>query len=188
MSSIERELKLSLCKEDYETLLQVGDTEPQLQTNYYFYAEGMPSDIMLRIRLKKGKYMFCYKKLLSASNGVNVCDEREKEIDEAYAKALIARGLNSSDLKTLVDVQLPYEYKCVGSLNSYRAKFLLDRWSIELDRNEYLNTVDYELECECASDELLGKLKDYLYYNYGIVFARSLSKSARFFKKLFQEK
>ena len=184
-NSIERELKMLLDKEEYETLLEDGNVQPQLQVNYYFYCDDMPRDVMLRIRHKGGKYQFCYKKLLSRENGVNVCDERETYIDEELANNLLSSGLTPEHLKQFADVETSLTYKCVGSLQTYRAKFLLNnKWLIELDKNEYLGTVDYELECECGSDELLGRLKDYLLYNYALFFKPSLSKSARFFNKL----
>lgn len=188
MDNIERELKTSLNKTEYETLLKVGNAEPQLQTNHYFYCDKMPADVMLRIRQKSGKYLFCYKKLLDSANGVNVCDEREKDLDEDYANTLLNSGITPAILKQLVGVELPYTCKRVGSLNTYRAKFTLKNWTIELDKNEYLGTVDYELECECDSDELLEELKDCLSRDYGIPFRSSLSKKARFFNKLFDDK
>lgn len=184
MNSIERELKMSLDKTEYETLLEVGSTEPQRQVNYYFTADDMPPNVMTRIRLKNGKYEFCYKKLLSYDSGVNECDERECELDAQTAKSLLENGVASADFKSLADVEMSSVCKCAGCLTTYRAKFALDKWLIELDKNDYLGTVDYELECECSSLELLGKLKDYLMYNYGIVYKPSASKSARFFSKL----
>lgn len=176
---------MSLTKDEYQTLLTIGGAEPYLQVNYYFYCDKMPKDVMLRIRFKNGKYLFCYKKLLSYDNGVNVCDEREKEIDELDAKALLDGVLTSADIKTLADVDLPYEYKCVGCLSTYRARFQLNGWTIELDKNEYLGTTDYELECECASGESLKRLKAYLCDGLGVEFKQSTSKSGRFFKRLY---
>lgn len=184
-NNIERELKMSLNKEDYETLLADCNAQPQLQVNYYFYCADMPNDVMLRIRLKSGKYQFCYKKLLCRENGVNVCDERETYIDDELAQSLLSNGLTPTQIKRLVDVETSSTYKCAGSLQTYRAKFLMGgRWLIELDKNEYLGATDYELECECGSDELLGRLKDYLYYNYALIFTPSLPKSERFFRRL----
>lgn len=183
-NSIERELKMSLDQEKYEELLAVSNVQPQLQVNYYFYCADMPSEVMLRIRHVGGKYLFCYKKLLCRENGVNICDERETYIDEEFANNLLTKGVTPAHLKQLVDIETRSTYTCAGNLQTYRAKFLLDKWLIELDKNEYLGTVDYELECECGSDELLGKLKDYLFYNYALIFTPSLSKSARFFNKL----
>ncbi len=184
MRNIEQELKIALNKTDYETLFNVGKTKPQLQVNYYFYCKGMPADVMLRIRFKNGKYMFCYKRLLSSANGVNVCDERECPLDGNTANKYISKGLLPIDVKKLVDVDFPFECQCAGQLSTYRSKFTVDKWLIELDKNEYLGVTDYELECECASNELLDKLKDRLINNYGIAFKPSLSKSARFFNQL----
>jgi len=54
---------------------------------------------------------------------------------------------------------------------------------LELDKNEYLGTTDYELECEDNDIESLNRLKNYLYYTFGISFKPSLPKSERFFEK-----
>lgn len=185
MNNVERELKMLLTKEEYEALLKVGNPLSQLQVNYYFRYDNMPVFTMLRIRQKNGRYLFCCKRLLSAEHGINVCDEREADLDEETAKKYINNGLTSTDIKKFVDVELPRDCKCVGTLNTYRAKFVMENWTIELDKNEYLQTVDYELECECDSNELLEKLKDYLLRNYGIKFRPAASKSSRFFKKLY---
>ena len=183
MNNVERELKMLLTETEYESLLAIGQTEPQLQINYYFYCEEMPADVMVRIRVKNGEYRFCYKRLLSAQNGVNVCDEREKEIDGDTANALINGSLNGGVLKSLVDVDLPYVFRCAGFLSTYRAKFTLDNWIIELDKNEYLGVPDCELECECDDSAQLEGLKTYLCGNYGVTFRQSVSKSGRFFKE-----
>lgn len=188
MNNIERELKTLLTEREHERLFNLGGRDAQLQTNYYFYAEGMPADIMLRIRVRLGEYLFCYKRLLSSENGINVCDERETKLSKAYAEQLLYGSLTRSDLLKLVNVDLPCEFKRAGSLNTYRSKFPLGKWTIELDKNEYLGRVDYELECECDSDESLQELKTVLASDYGIVFKPSLSKSARFFAELFSRR
>lgn len=184
MNNVERELKMLLTKTEYESLLAIGQTEPQLQINYYFYCEEMPADVMVRIRVKNGEYLFCYKRLLSAQNGVNVCDEREKPIDALSAKRWIEHGVTEDEIKNLINVDMPATLKCLGSLNTYRAKFVLNGFNVELDKNEYLDVTDYELECECDDSAQLEELKAYLCDNYGVTFKPSLPKSARFFKKL----
>lgn len=184
MNNVERELKASLSKEEYETLLKEGNVRPRLQTNYYFCCEDMPKDVMIRIRHSGGKFKLCFKRLLSSVSGVNVCDEREIDVDARTAEELMTNGATPAILKELVNFDAASTYLCAGRLDTYRAKFLLDRWLVELDRNEYLGVVDYELECEGADDEPLCALKDCLRYRYGIVFKSSLPKSARFFNKL----
>lgn len=188
MNNIECELKMSLTKTEYKRMLSVGNVEPQLQVNHYFYCKGMPKDIMLRIRSKGGKYLFCYKRLISAENGVNVCDEREQPLDESRAQELLRNGITPTELLELVNVDLPYGFRCIGALSTYRAKFNLQGWTIELDENEYLGKTDYELECECESFEALQELKNFLYDNYGVRFRRSISKSARFFNRYKRKK
>lgn len=176
---------MSLTQAEYEALLTLANVRPQLQVNSYFYCDGMPSDVMLRIRRKGGSFLFCYKKLLSSVNGVNVCDERERALDEQTADGLMRKGVTPADLLNLVDVQTSQTYRFAGSLHTYRAKFALGEFSIELDKNEYLGATDYELECECDSDSALEQLKAYLLSKHGIPFRQSAPKSARFFKKYF---
>lgn len=185
MNNTERELKMSLTEREYETLLNVGGAEPQLQVNYYFYCDGMPDGVMVRIRFKSGDYLLCYKKLLSCENGVNVCDEREIALDETAALSFIEGGLTPKDINKLVGVEMPSKLQCAGSLSTYRARFALREWTVELDKNEYLGKTDYELECENESDEALKRLKDFLLDEYGVKFRSSVSKSGRFFKKYF---
>lgn len=179
---------MSLTQAEYETLLNLAGVRPQLQVNHYFYCDGMPSDVMLRIRRKGDSYLFGYKKLLSAVNGVNVCDERERVLDVQAADSMLHNGVTPSDLLKLVGVQTSQTYRFAGSLQTYRAKFALGEYSIELDKNEYLGAVDYELECECDSDSALEQLKAYLLSTYGIPFRQSKPKSARFFTKYFSDK
>lgn len=186
-NSIEQELKIALTKAEYDELLDSCGVEPQLQTNYYFYCDEMPSDTMVRLRKRKGKYQLCYKRLLSSHMGVNVCDEREQALDEQTALSFIESGISAEELTKRLDVEGDLSYRCVGSLDTYRARFAEKNWLLELDKNEYLGVTDYELECECGSEELLCRLKDYLRYNYGIDFKSSKAKSARFFEEYFKK-
>ena len=103
MNNIERELKIALTKEEYGLLLTVSNARPQLQTNFYFYCDGMPRETVVRVRLKQGGYLLCFKRLLSAHNGINVCDEREQSIDVKTAESFIADGLSAYELKTRLD-------------------------------------------------------------------------------------
>lgn len=188
MNNIERELKIALTEEEYNLLLTASNARPQLQTNFYFYCDGIPRETVVRVRLKQGGgYLLCFKRLLSAHNGINVCDEREQSIDVKTAESFIADGLSADELKTRLDVDGGLSYRCIGKLDTYRAKFTEKQWTLELDRNEYLGVTDYELECECESDVALENLKEYLLITYGIAFKPSAAKSGRFFGKYFKK-
>ena len=180
MKNIEQELKMALDEREYNILLHVGQVEPQLQTNYYFFYEAMPKDRMIRLRKKGEQYLLCYKYQLSQMNGVAVSDERECEVSQDYAKSLCERGITQEEAKTLLGIDVPSAPKLIGSLATYRAKFQIAEWTLELDKNEYAGIVDYELECENLHVEQLEKLKNYLFYAYGIIFRQSKPKIQRF--------
>ena len=184
MKNIEQELKMALNEREYSILLGVAGVSPQLQTNYYFTHKGMPSETMVRLRVKGDQYLLCYKFRMSDRNGVSVADERECEVSADLAKSLRDRGITQSQAKEYFGVEFTSDLKLVGSMDTYRAKFQLQDWMIELDKNEYAGVVDYELECENLYVEQLEKLKNYLFYAYGIIFRQSAPKVQRFLKAI----
>ncbi|MCH5159614.1 MAG: CYTH domain-containing protein [Clostridiales bacterium] len=186
MKNIEQELKMALNEREYNILLDVGQVEPQLQTNYYFRYKAMPNDMMIRLRRKGDQYLLCYKQRLSHQNGVAVSDERECEVSKDFAHSLCNRGITQEEAKDLLGVDVPSDLQLVGSMDTYRAKFQIEQWTLELDKNEYAGIVDYELECENLYVEQLEKLKNYLFYAYGIIFRHSKPKIQRFLLALKQ--
>ncbi|MDE7454586.1 MAG: CYTH domain-containing protein, partial [Clostridia bacterium] len=104
------------------------------------------------------------------------------------ARTIIETGVNPTLLNDLVNVKTDLTYGCIGKLDTNRATFTLKEWNLELDKNQYLGVVDYELECECGSDAKLEKLKEYLTKTYGIKCNPSSPKSGRYLQKYFQSK
>ena len=170
---------MRLDEREYDILLNKSGERPVLQTNYYFASDEIASDIMVRIRQKGRSFLLCCKRRLSENDGITVCDERECDITLADARRMLDDGLRCGEINAKQD---DFRYK--GKLDTYRAKFLLDEWVLELDKNEYLNVTDYELECECSRVDSLVKLKACLLYNYGVVYKPSRPKSERFFNAL----
>lgn len=179
MRNIEQELKLLLDEREYNIIFEQAKTEPQLQTNYYFGYTGMDKQVMVRIRHKSGRFVLCYKKRMSHIDSVSVCDEREIELSAEVAVNMLKKGITADQLKQLFDVELE-DMLCLGSMDTYRAKFQLNEWTLELDKNVYFDHVDYELECEDNDVVSLNKLKNYLYYKYGIVIKPASPKVQRF--------
>ena len=180
MKNIEQELKMLLNEREYNLLLADTDVKPQLQTNFYFRYKGMPKDVMIRLRRKGDEFVLCYKRRLSDTNGVTVCDERECEIAADFAESLCSRGIKRTEVLTLLGAEVPHNLTLVGHMDTYRAKFNVEQWTVELDKNVYSGRVDYELECENLYVEQLEKLKNYLFYKYGVIFRPSKSKIQRF--------
>ena len=184
MKNVEQELKLSLDEREYNILLEQAHAEPQLQTNFYFSYRNMPREVMVRIRQKGNVYTLCYKRNMTQIEGVAVSDERECELDPLYADTMLKRGISKVELKRILDVDVDDDLDLVGSLDTYRVKFQLVDWTLELDKNIYLNSVDYELECEHKDVVQLDKLKNYLYYAFGVVIRPSQPKVRRFMRTL----
>ena len=180
MKNIEQELKMALNEREYNILLAASGVSPQLQTNFYFRYKGMPVDVMVRLRRKGDEFILCYKRRLSDRSGVAVSDERECEIAPDFAMSLISRGITQSEVAHLLGADVTHDLTLVGSMDTYRAKFAIGEWSVELDKSVYSGRVDYELECENLFVEQLEKLKNYLFYAYGIVFRPSKPKVQRF--------
>ena len=180
MKNIEQELKMALNEREYNILLAASGTASQLQTNYYFRYAGMPTDVMVRLRKKNGEYVLCYKRRLSDRSGVAVSDERECEISQDFAESLLSRGITQTEVKQLLGADLAHDLTLVGQMDTYRVKFDIGQWQVELDKSVYSGRVDYELECENLYVEQLEKLKNYLFYAYGIVFRPSKPKVQRF--------
>ena len=183
MRNLEQELKLTLSEREYNILLQKSGIEPQLQTNYYFYSRMLGKDVMVRVRQKGQNYTLCYKKRLQDTEGVMVSDERECEVSADFATTLIQRGIYPREINEMLHTDLYEVLLCVGTLETYRAKFNLADWTLELDKNQYLGITDYELECECGNIQQLDKLKNFLSYNYGVVIRYAPPKSKRFFEE-----
>ena len=175
MTTAEFELKWLLHREHYEKLVEFLNPLPslcELQTNYYY---DTPTEklrnqkVTMRIREKNGKIQGTVKRHL-AQDG---CSLEERFQVESIPHRMTFEG---------EPVYL------IGKLKTKRTTFFLsDSVMIMLDRNEYLNCVDYELELECP--------KDFLERGEGILFLlqqilqagereEAESKSERFFKKL----
>ena len=182
MKNIEQELKLYLDEREYLIIYERANVTPQLQTNYYFGYQTMDREIMVRIRQKEGGFVLCYKRRMSQIDGVMVCDEREKELTIEDAQRMLRYGIQSEELKQLFGVDLE-DMNCLGSMDTYRAKFQLNEWTLELDKNVYFDCVDYELECEDRDVVSLNKLKNYLYYKFGVVIKPASPKVQRFMDK-----
>ena len=179
MKNIEQELKLMLDEREYNIIFDKANVTPQLQTNYYFGYPAMDKEIMVRIRRKAGVFTLCYKHRMSQIDEVMVSEEREQQLSHDDACRLLRNGISASETKQLFGVELE-EMHCLGTMDTYRAKFKLNEWTLELDKNVYCDRVDYELECEDRDVVSLNKLKNYLYYKFGVVIKPASPKVRRF--------
>ena len=184
MKNLEQELKLQLTQREYDILAAQTDAQAQLQSNFYFAYGGMPQTTMVRVRQKGDDFFLCYKKLLSQRDNVAVCDERQCELTAEHAGYILQRGVTVDEMRHFLDVNIPMNLALMGRLDTFRTKFALQDWNIELDKNQYLGVTDFELECENTDVLQLNKLSEYLYFTFGVVAKPSKPKSERFFEAL----
>lgn len=182
--NIEQELKLALDEREYNLLAGLAGATPSRQVNYYFGCNVLPPSVMVRVRRTDKGCILCCKRRLTSDRGVNVCDERECEISQSLAADMLSRGVRASELDGLLHADISQDLPFSGSMTTYRVKFRWQQWTLELDRNEYLGTTDYELECEDGDVAQLRQLSRALSFSFGIDGRPSEPKVARFCRRL----
>lgn len=180
---IEKEKKVLLSQKEYSCLLEhFGTGKPTIkQTNYYFDTDDLSMNernITCRIRFKDGRYKATVKKHIIAE-------------ESSYETEIEVRGGIHDNI--FIDLGLQMR----GKLTTERCTLIeSDHYTVFLDRNEYQNYVDYELEIEYASNfeqeasAILHTLSDILLYHNSAFSLQSLieryknakSKSQRFFE------
>ncbi len=190
MKTLEQELKLELTSKQYNELVAKSGTKGVEQVNYYFYRDGMDKDYMLRVRKKHDKYCLTLKVRCDYSKDIMRAEEYSAELSSALANALIDCGINDRQLRSLLGVDTKAigcantTFRCCGTLTTLRTVWTTaDGLNVELDKNYYLGTCDYELECESDNIAKLQQLKDTL-QKQGITIQSSVAKSERFFERL----
>lgn len=180
----ELEKKLLLTEDEYDYLMEhLGFESPLIQKpvttqiNYYFDTDDFSmnrQNTTCRIRLKDGKYRATMKKHSSSA-------EQSTEIEMK-----VHNGLDSN---AFINMGL----KLQGELITKRCVVLKDaNCEAVLDKNEYLDHTDYELEIEYVSGhendarKILKLFKDMLAHHKGFIAYEGTpdvpSKSSRFFE------
>lgn len=167
---IEKEIKVLLTKEEYESLQKLFKWDEELkQTNYYYTdMEGKinKDEVTIRVREKAQKLLLQIKRPRAFKNALHISDEYEvpidripEKIDKKYIQQIVGGDIGNVEL--------------IGKMITYRKVY---NWGEEveicLDRNLYINKVDYELEVEFINEipsELVQTLNDNNIYMDNIV-------------------
>ena len=152
------------------------------QTNHYYTdptGELSRRHIMVRVREIDGKYCVQVKAHKNPGEALQICEENEFPIDalpEAISKedAFKYTGVRTGDLALL------------GDLTTLRHSLMWCQGvEICLDKSEYFDRVDYEIEVEYTGDfppQLMDELRD-----LGVEFKeKSKGKYTRFVKRLME--
>ncbi len=178
----EREHKLLLSLEEYETILAKADTAPTLQTNLYFKGE-VEDTAAVRIRRKAGRRTLTVKVGREENAGVFSATEHSVGIDERQEQELVQGGISAEKLTALSGYKAKGAYTYAGELVTERSVICYGGIAMELDKNRFLGITDYELECETDTAE-----GDEDYYRFlretGVKGSPSQPKILRFFNAL----
>ena len=175
MNECEYEVKMLLSRKHYEQIIQLLDNIPYkdaFQTNYYYDTNDQmlrKQNATMRIRRKENRLKGTLKQHIEK----DCCS-----IESSFKVSTVPETmLYNGDI-----------LRMMGKLYTERREFYLSNSvRIFLDKNEYLNCVDYELEIECP--------KEMLDYAKGMAFVireilrisadiEKISKSERFFRRL----
>ena len=174
MTEKEHELKMMLTKDEHHFLLHFFDklmVESGLQTNYYYDTRDevmRKRNVTVRVRQKNSKLIGTVKRHLDTDN----CSMEEHFQLDTLPRVIMWDGV-------------PLWLK--GSLQTERKVFkVCDGIILMLDLNQYLGTVDYELEIEYS--ESLRKQAEGILMLIGSMVEKqmkqnSVSKLERFFRR-----
>lgn len=170
-TSVEWELKYLITEEDY--LSTVGLGKCVTQVNYYFFSSQ--SDFTCRIREKKECYEFTYKEKTKRA-GERI--EYNSCISKDRFNSFIKKGIDVTDFYALTGIEAIFPLHYVGFLKTERMVYFADSLKIEVDKNYYLDKIDYEVECEVSSDAEYKKAEKYLLNRFHT--SQSKTKTERF--------
>jgi len=176
--NIEIEFKTIVSKEQYETLLKSFRLEDNVfkQVNYYFDTDDYKlnqQQMVLRIRKKSDTY---YKVTLKSQSDHGAY-ENHLLLTKSQAEEMIEKGFNSKDYFDDIDYYVTFKV----SLDNYRVKTPYLDGELFLDRCEYCNTVDYEIEYEVNNYHEGLKIFENFLKEYGINYQPTKRKSERAF-------
>lgn len=177
-NNIEIEFKTAITQETYKMLLKefVLEGNVFLQTNYYFDNDDLSlnkDQTVLRIRQKGDLYKVTLKKQSNKQ-----AFENHVVITKDRALSMIEHGFNTSEF--FDDLNL--DVKFLASLDNYRVSTPHLENTLFLDRCDYHNITDYELEYEVSNFEEGEKAFHNLLKKYKIPYRKTKRKSERALK------
>ena len=142
----EKEIKVLLSLDEYNKLGELFNwSKDYYQVNHYYGKESMIDSDMntYRVREKNGKIKIQVKIPEKKEGSLHVKKEYEKEIEAVPEK------IRKEELTEITGIRFDEDKEYIGKLTTHR-KECLDYENVEicLDKNDYLNRTDYEIEIE----------------------------------------
>lgn len=176
--NIEIEFKTCVSSEKYQELLQLFNLENNIfkQTNHYFDTDDFnlnKEKIVLRIR-QKGENHF---KVTLKSQSEKGAFESHVLLNKSQAEDMIKNGFETKEFFEDLDYFVTFK----ASLDNYRVSTPYQGGTLFLDRCEYCDIVDYEIEYEVCSYDEGKKLFTQFVDNHQIDIVPTKRKSERAF-------
>ncbi len=179
---IETELKAMISYEQYEKLNSMFTWDTIVsQTNHYYTdksGELKKHGITFRVRTIDDKSVIQVKKHTRSNSPLQICEESEFSIDS------IPQSLSETEIEEMTGIRVSTSY--IGDLTTIRSSCMhCDGVEVCLDKNDYLDRVDYEIEIEYTKpipQELFDQLR-----KIDVVFDKpSKGKFSRFMTRLIE--
>lgn len=176
--NIEIEFKTGISSEKYQELLHLFHLENNIfkQTNHYFDTDSYDLNqkkIVLRIRQKGDSH---YKVTLKSQSEQGAF-ESHVLLTKLQAEDMIQNGFQTKDFFDEIDYSVTFK----ASLDNYRVSTPYEGGRLFLDRSEYCNVVDYEVEYEVSNYQEGQKLFKQFLINQQIEIQPTKRKSERAF-------
>jgi len=197
---LEQEVKVLLNETEFARLALLSKSragKQVIQTNHYFDTADFWFDkqaITIRIREKGDDYTITIKvtDLQNTNSKIKTSQEFNYPLDyQMFAKLIQSEtGLNTHDFQFAPEINLYQEQlariKYLGKLVTERTKFRpADNLPyVELDKNYYLDKVDWELECEISGTDELSQIETWLTANGIDIVLSKRGKNGRFIEYL----
>lgn len=156
---IEKEIKAMLTGEEYDGIARLFPWDSKIpQTNHYYTDNDgtlKKNGITFRVRTIEGKSIIQVKKHINKNSALQISEEKEFPID------ILPKSFTENEIEAMTSIKSAVSY--IGDLTTLRYSFMFsDGVEICLDKNDYLDRTDYEIEIEYTSpipDELLEILE-----------------------------
>lgn len=154
---ITAEFKTLLTKEEYDNLYEKFKSHPgNLQVNYYFDTKRFTlkaTDAVLRVKSRDGLTL-----TLERKKGYNFVRIDEEITEEQFTNFVETGEIpNEKIAQEVAEIIKGQKIINFMSLSTYRISMPYKKGKLSLDKCEYVNTIDYELEYE-VTNRNIGKL------------------------------
>ncbi|RKD75579.1 uncharacterized protein YjbK [Sinobaca qinghaiensis] len=190
----EIEKKNLLTKKEFETLreyLKLEEKDFSSQSNTYFDTGEFSlkqAGAALRVREKGSSAELTLKQKNKNVPGLLETNQNltDKEKEDILNHTVFPQGEVTEQLMASLQISSE-DLQALGTLYTKRASINWHEGEVFLDHSQYLDTEDFEVEIESASEEAVNKLMNKLLTPFSIPVRQAPNKIARFFNRKYAQ-